>query len=469
MYLNTCTAYGVDENLFEQDNTTITKTAGIIINNSGTDDNLIYRNSFQNVKLGSIAMDENGSIDPVSGLVFKCGDYATSWVDIGVLDGIEPGTINPNQGECLTNADPEYITAPANNLFTDPSNVISDGQFFTDNDVNDILYVFFEDDDESTAPFARPKEYSSPVDPYPAGGINSGCSTTPFDNEDWATEYCPTHFTSGGGERLANPGFTKSLINSKHNNSSALYRKEGDSIEEIEDEWDLNIMLHAQLRYFMSGDMQDSILMLLDGNESPLANAVLSAIAADNNDFESAQSFITALENEEAIKQGYSSELQEISLQLIQDTLSWLNLDSAQLETVKTLAEENDHTGIKSQHILCYLNDNKYQEVIPVIDPEQEEIAKTVQSLHSRNSNTISIYPNPIRNYGIIQINISENVPDAKMFITGIAGKVVKTFILKPGINYIELNNKMLYPGAYIGYVKGNGIENLTKQFIVIQ
>ena len=77
--------------------------------------------------------------------------------------------------------------------------------------------------------------------------------------------------------------------------------------------------------------------------------------------------------------------------------------------------------------------------------------------------------PNPIKNYGVIKTYIEENITGAELCITDITGKLIKTFILKPGVNYIELDNKLLNPGAYIGYVKGNGIENLTKQFIVIQ
>jgi hypothetical protein len=471
LYLNECTAYSVDENTFTKDEEDLYVTIGMIACNSGTEDNIVYRNTFSNLKEGSIALGGNGGSGPDHGLVFKCGDYSTSWVDIAVVDkGSTTGSVNPDQGDCLGITEEDYLTAPANNLFTDPSNVTSEGQFFTSNDVADILYVFFEDDDEDAAPFARPKEYSDAVDPYPVGAINNnGCEDAEFDIEDWATEYCPTNFSSGGGggERISNPDYVRTIL--KHNNNGNVnqYREE-DSLETSEFTWQDNIMLHAQLRYLIVNDMIDSIQYLLEGDNRPVAKALLAGISADSSDFFNAKNYIELLDSELAINQGYSPELLSISLDLQKDTLSWMDIDSTQRSILETLAIQDTHTGIKAQHILCFLNGTKYTELIPVIDPEQEEIARTVQQMVETKSNTIEIYPNPVKNYGIIRINL-EIANEYEFMISDLTGKIIKKYNLHDGMNYIETGNEILYPGVYVCYLKGLQSGNLSKQFIVIQ
>lgn len=94
-----------------------------------------------------------------------------------------------------------------------PADLVTKWQFYTSSDVDDILYVFFEDDDEDAAPYARPKEFTAPVDPYPFGGIDeNGCAVEVFDEDSWASIYCPTNFLSGGSGRLSNQNTDNLLI-----------------------------------------------------------------------------------------------------------------------------------------------------------------------------------------------------------------------------------------------------------------
>jgi len=471
LYLNECDAYGVEENIFTKDEADLNVTIGMIIKDGGIGDNVVYKNSFSNIKEGSIAFGENGDSD--EGLVFKCGDYATSWIDIGVVSYTEgatthTGTVNPDQGECLGVLTGGYLLAPANNLFTDPTNVTSEGQFFTSNDVDDILYVFFEDDDEDATPFARPKEYSSSVELYPPGTDDDGCGDEEFDEENWATDYCPTNFGSGGGGRMANPGYSGLLTSAKNKDVTASMREE-DSLSAEGYTWAENTMLHTQLRYYVTNGMNDSIIDLLEGVETPLASFLQSGIEAGNDDFEAAELYLAELENETATEHGYNAELLQISLQLQQDTLSWSDMDSSQMATIRTLAIENDHAGVMAQHILCHLNGTQYREPIPVIDPEQEEIVRTVQAMQTGKGEGINIYPNPVSGYGIIQVNLDDDGSGGmKLYIADITGIVVYTYSLHAGMNYIEVNNQVLNPGVYIAYVK-SAAGDLNKQFIVVE
>jgi hypothetical protein len=143
-------------------------------------------------------------------------------------------------------------------------------------------------------------------------------------------------------------------------------------------------------------------------------------------------------------------------------------MDSTQRSLLENLANEETHTGIKAQHILCFLNGTKYNELIPVINPEQEEIARTVQQMVETKSNTIEIYPNPVKNYGIILINL-EVSNEYEFMICDLTGKIIKKYNLHDSMNYIETGNEILHPGVYVCYLKGLQSGVLSKQFIVIQ
>lgn len=53
LYLDGCTAYDVQENIFTKDEADLFVTLGMIINNSGTGDNLVYKNSFPTSRKGA--------------------------------------------------------------------------------------------------------------------------------------------------------------------------------------------------------------------------------------------------------------------------------------------------------------------------------------------------------------------------------------------------------------------------------
>lgn len=98
-----------------------------------------------------------------------------------------------------------------------------------------------------------------------------------------------------------------------------------------ENTWIENIMLQTQLRYYIKNEMMDSITFILEGDESPLAASLLSALAASQDDFTTAEAFASNLDGELSEAQGYSAILQTIGLQLLQDSLTWIDLDSLQI------------------------------------------------------------------------------------------------------------------------------------------
>jgi hypothetical protein len=129
LYLAGCDGYLVEENTFtEFDDPSVSvngNTYGVIVNNSGTGDNEIYRNEFFDIKIGGQSQRINSELyDPSSpypnnvGLRWKCNTFTN---DIFEADlAITSGRIAFQQGYCTSPSfDPLIaVQSPAGNRFS---------------------------------------------------------------------------------------------------------------------------------------------------------------------------------------------------------------------------------------------------------------------------------------------------------------------------------------------------------------
>lgn len=137
IYLNACSGYKVEENTFTEYNDPnfppSGNTYGIIVNNSGTDDNEIYKNEFHDIKIGGQSQGINASplvVNPHPnniGLRWKCNDF---YNDIFQADlSVTSGRIAYQQGFAYPSSNPLSISSPAGNEFShslfDPQNDIA--------------------------------------------------------------------------------------------------------------------------------------------------------------------------------------------------------------------------------------------------------------------------------------------------------------------------------------------------------
>jgi hypothetical protein len=83
LYLDYCTGYKVEENNFinKLDDP---KGIGLVINNSGTNNNMIYNNFFKNLEYSTLAQNNNRGLIETQGLQIKCNDYELNNCDIAV-------------------------------------------------------------------------------------------------------------------------------------------------------------------------------------------------------------------------------------------------------------------------------------------------------------------------------------------------------------------------------------------------
>jgi len=122
LYLDRCTGYEVQENRFYQilsggpggAGDTLS-CIGLVVNNSGPENNEIYKNKFDDITYGILAIDENRSRDG-DGLVLKCNDYTGTIYDKMIM--ISNPNYEDDWGIALFQGDSLTQDGPAGNTFS---------------------------------------------------------------------------------------------------------------------------------------------------------------------------------------------------------------------------------------------------------------------------------------------------------------------------------------------------------------
>ena len=188
LYLDECTGYQVEENLFENNNPTTVYGNGLVINNSGTDANQIYRNTFKGLDYGIIAQNKNRHSSGLTGLCIKCNDFDNCNNDIVITTdiGLEDPELGIAASQGASSANPEDM---AGNLFF-IEDYRPDGDFDDiNNEANHITYYY-----PSNAPGFI--ERLEPID-YTENTVNV---EEVFVDPNWNFENgCPSNFGGGGG------------------------------------------------------------------------------------------------------------------------------------------------------------------------------------------------------------------------------------------------------------------------------
>ncbi|MCD4684089.1 MAG: right-handed parallel beta-helix repeat-containing protein [Bacteroidales bacterium] len=221
IYLDRSTGYTIEDNYFYQG---LQEGIGMVINNSGPDPNMIYRNYFEGLTFAIIAQQENRNRDG-TGLVLKCNEYFRNDYD-EVVTWKDPfvtayAGIAAKQGANLAQPD-----GPAGNRFsyTGPEGTPTDIY----NEANDITYYYHVD---ISAPL-MPKYYTDEtVNPFP----NEDATWDPDDS-------CPPTGVGGGGS--GDEGGMKGMMASSSYKADSVQSiinilKDGGSTEDLK--WDVDM------------------------------------------------------------------------------------------------------------------------------------------------------------------------------------------------------------------------------------
>ncbi|MEI6347149.1 MAG: T9SS type A sorting domain-containing protein [Bacteroidota bacterium] len=176
LYLDASTGYTVENNSFNSSTANRSSKYGAIINFSGSANNRIYRNTFNNMYVGSSAQGNNRGTG--TGLVFKCNEYTNCGKDISMGPYSRfVGAASLYQGS---------LTEPAANLFSHAGTPQSDiyNESWTIN--------YYHNATATPIPFWVPINYSTPVFLY---------NTNITYNK---TLQCPITGSGGSSKNIAN-------------------------------------------------------------------------------------------------------------------------------------------------------------------------------------------------------------------------------------------------------------------------
>jgi hypothetical protein len=204
LYLDFCTCYQIEENSFE---TTyygmgdMKTKVGLFINNSGPYANEVYKNQFNYLNYGIVAMNENKK-DSV-GLCIKCNTFENCYIDISVLidTAVRGWGIAEYQGSSQ-----DTTTAPAGNVFTSDEYQSHGFDLFNHEDADPFTY--FHHNEALNIDFN--------VEPNPEK-CSESVSLVLNDQEYIPEESCPSHIGSG-----INPSLEKSIMEEAENQIASI-------------------------------------------------------------------------------------------------------------------------------------------------------------------------------------------------------------------------------------------------------
>jgi len=283
LYLDRCNGYQVEENSFECIFSPGGISVGLVVNNSGTENNIIYNNYFHSLTYGTLAQNQNRDVSGDCGLQIRCNDYTACTFDIAVTSlnsGSEIG-IKKDQG---SNA--QSTTAPAGDTFTEEPTE-EEGNYYNESP-NNIRYWHHS---LTVGPKIIPTNRSASVDT----AMNQ-----------WGLKYkkdqsCPSNPGSGGSKQEEE---SRMLVAGQKADSTqnllSLLVDSGDTqgmISEIETSWpDDAVEIYNQLME-ASPYLSDTVMVSTVEKEDVIPSAMVTDILSANPQAAKSDHVMNAVDN----------------------------------------------------------------------------------------------------------------------------------------------------------------------------
>jgi len=293
VYLDNCTGYSVQENTFYSEFETTSMlnytSWGIYINNSGSENNMLYKNNFHNLNYSTTAVNSNRSADGNTGLQIKCNNYWENYYDIAVnYEGGYP--IQDEDGIAQYQGGTDAITAYPGNQFSHSGYYLYSDY---DNHGNDIYYYL--PNSNSTNQYSLKPEYY-----YSNNTIHY---TSIFPPPSWSPEIgCPSSFDTKSSGQLKSLIASNNLISSEYADSLATLVDDGNTVAltlDVQTAYTDETMEVRQELLDASPYLSDTVLASAIEKEEVLPNAIITEVLVANPQTAKSEKLISNFDNRE--------------------------------------------------------------------------------------------------------------------------------------------------------------------------
>lgn len=485
IYLENSSAYKVSNNsIFTTyaPSYGLSLATGIFVNGANGLNNVLYRNSFNNMNCGTTVYGDNMGANPGEGLKFLCNSYGQgaggqNWADMYM--GINVTTNAPSWMNGKIDMVQGSSTQGANNLFSHSIWDFYDKQsalLASSNPVNSFMYYYNPTAGNLTQPQVTKYDPTLNVQPALATTLDyqSMCPETPFNPEI-------PHMRSISG----NPGsmeYVKALVTANTEEIASLKRQTAGSDAKAKEELASRMAMLSQqsgaaIDEMMRSLLNDSIrgvdeakvteLLKYDQREGS-RRKLLAAYVATGKLSEASQ-LIGRIRAEEGGMLDEFCQLQELIIGMKQSPqgIFVMKTDGSLKNRIEDLArcsEESCEPAYKNaQALMSCVFGTKYNEFVSLPDRTS---SPTATGSKENERQLFRLYPNPSGGATNLEIVHKTSYNSLEASIYDITGKLVLVQALNSDAIVNELSTRSLISGIYMVVVSGDG-QVIDKQKLV--
>jgi hypothetical protein len=544
--LDHCSDYEVEENHFNSEESML-NNIGLIVSNSGTEPNLIYKNYFNELRFGAIAQYNNRAYEETGhafpGLEFRCNEFTDcSEYDIAIAGANGIGEFQGNTDISTGN----IFNQCGNFGFVDLYNGSGAERIFYFYKyyppvcyINESTIYLYSSDDENTCsshfgehnPEQKKSQMAVQTDSinylineieYVEDGgntqelvdeVNETMPSEALDLKDELIDRSPylsdsVLVTTVINESVlpavmlrdvlvANPQSAKSDTVSKsldeRNNPLPGYMREQidegryvlSPLEVMEIKLDNHQktktrLLNEILDYYLNDTLPgstDSIEAVLDRETSYESKLLLASWYLGRNEFADLLQLLNDIPSICQMNVAQQTDFDKmkalmlVQAELMQDSLSYFEMDSIQEQTIRELAEDEKYrAGALARNIVYLIDSVNYEEPVIMPNPENQNKSaafyKPIEGIAK-----IEVFPNPAAKFFIIDYCISDDIFEKGGYvsITDASGRNIIHQELAQKENQLLFETVNLSSGTFYCNLYSGNILVASRKFLVIK
>ena len=540
IYLDNSTKFGFEGNVFDKAGDA-QGGEGVIINNSYQQLNIIYNNTFNNLKYATDAQNDNKGGD-TNGLKIKCNDYLFNKFDIiATYDSLtctNPG-VSSSQGETTPSQ-----TAGASNTFSPDADVqlyneagSSSFSYYTNMDIpgswvptrltdngniflSNVPNYYYSKQASCPAVLLQPTDNNTLSDRVTTAqqGLNSsrlmltiwvdGGNTQAlkdainlsypweafelYNNLISLSPYLSDEIMIDAIQRedvlpalmlkyvlLANPQSAKSdavmeALNNRLNPLPDAWVKEieeGAEVVSPREQLESNVAYYFQERQIpvnqlknlylsdTTGVYQDSLVNLLTNDIESISDYQLAYLNIEKGDFDACDSVMANIPVKYAYRGAELENHQDfvdffaIVKDLHQNDKDIHDINDDQLHQLRAMKKnDRNYTAAYARAILSRI-DKDYDYNEPILYPDENAPLKTAKdkpkSQQLKVENVLKVYPNPAKEYFIVEYTLTDNLNNAVFEIIDATGRLVKSIQINKPNDQLLIKTEGILSGLY--------------------